>query len=209
MKRCLLSLGAGLIAAMLVAGSAAAQPLRASNPGRFVLQSSDIPAPLRYAGGGALSNEDVSTGIGMVQANMAGNGFVSGYGSLFERSGISNPDDMRGVRGLVFVGDAVLAYRTVAGAHAEFRLLLKQIPHYNSFRAFHMMAFARVGNESTGWSYAGRYQRSMTTVDLFIFRAKNYIGVLLADGRAMALGKQDAAVTDLAKIVAGRIARGG
>jgi hypothetical protein len=72
-----------------------------------------------------------------------------------------------------------------------------------------MMAFARVGQESTGWSYAARYYTAMTTVDVLLFREKNHISVFLATGRAMGLGPQDRTVTDLAKIVAGRIARGG
>ena len=209
MKRCLLPLGAGLIASLLMAGSVAAQSLHLPTPSRYTLRAGDVRAPLRYAGSSTLSSSDVSNGAGMIEANMAANGFVTGYSTLFEQHGIVNERDATHATGLIFVDDAVLGYGNAAGAHAEFRQLVKAIPHYSGFRAFHMMAFAHVGQESTGWSYAARYYTAMTTVDVLLFRQKNYIGVFLATGRAMTLGRQDRAVTDLAKIVAGRIATGG
>src|SRR5947209_8679517 len=132
-------------------------------------------------------------------------GYVGGYLTEFEARALKQGKGSL-AKGLVLALSGVLQFRQVTGANTAYGEAVREVPKTQGLTGFKPMSFPTVGNASHGWTYHATAGGAALTLDLVVFREGKYVSIILRGGRAMTLGKEDGAVTNLAKIVDSRIA---
>lgn len=177
-----------------------------ASPSKLVLQRGDLPGGFKLQKAASQSYRQIVGSVHVNSTAMRNNGFVAGYETQFEHTGV-NSSTIRKLKGVLYVDDAVVSFHSTAGAH---NVLETTVPMLRTLGyKFHMVSFGRMGNEHLGYTYNLAKNGVSFTLDALVFRHGTYDAFLITLGRAMTLGRQDSQVAGLANKIDARIARNG
>jgi hypothetical protein len=182
-----------------VAGSyshAAAARNAAASPKNLVLTVHDMPAKFKFNSDQAVTGATEAKRHTTESKELTRDGLIASYLAEYRRPDLSTG---KLKPGLVDVISGVASFKSVTGAHAYLKWLNKTIPASATFKGAKVMSFTRLGTETIGYTYKTKQGSTTLTFDTVAWRRGSNVALLFGGGLAMSLGKQDSAVTALAR----------
>lgn len=157
--------------------------IRVLNPAALVLTLNDVPPDSIEMAARFHSNRQVAATYGMSLAALERRGRLTSYETSFQR---------KGANGLLRIDDVVAAWKTAAGAHWDYSLVVRRATHpTNPVSNVHSIGAYDLGDERHAVSFHVRHQPSNLIDYAVIFRRGRYRVYLQAVGLAGTVANSD------------------